>query len=80
MFTPPPSSVHPPLQAEDDCFVRWAESSSGHARIGGELKAMKSRAAAAVVSQVGMDLWNAWNRSTLHSPSCTQCVSLLLFV
>lgn len=40
------------LQERDCNFLEWAESGAGRAHIGSELKSMRSRAAAQMISQV----------------------------
>lgn len=41
------------LAAEDASFLAWAESGAGRAAVAGELRGLRARAAAAMVSQVG---------------------------
>lgn len=41
------------LQESDCVFLEWVESGLGRAHIGSELKSMRSRAAAQMISQVG---------------------------
>ncbi|MEW5311712.1 MAG: hypothetical protein WDW38_003401 [Sanguina aurantia] len=45
-------ATHTELQERDCSFLEWAESGAGRAHIGGELKSMRSRAAAQMISQV----------------------------
>lgn len=42
------------LQESDSEFLEWVESGPGRAHIGGELKSMRSRAAALMISQVSL--------------------------
>lgn len=57
-------ATHTELQERDCSFLEWAESGAGRAHIGGELKSMRSRAAAQMISQVRRTV--GWVMANVH--------------